>query len=111
MTDIKPIRLTKNNFESDVLKAAGPVLVDFWADWCAPCHRIAPVLEELAGDFAGRATVAKLHVDDEPELAARYGVRSIPSLLFFRDGEVAERVTGVTPKKALAAKLQGLLAA
>jgi thioredoxin 1 len=103
------VHLAKSNFESEVLRAERPVLVDFWADWCAPCHRIAPILERLAREFDGRATVAKLNVDEEPDLAARYGVRSIPSLLFFRGGEVVDRAVGTQPAPVLSRKLAALV--
>ena len=105
------IILTEDNFEREVLKSEQPVLVDFWADWCAPCHRIAPAIEELAHEFDGSATIAKLNVDEEPELARRYGIRSIPSLLFFRFGEAVDRIAGVQPKRVLSEKLVELVAA
>ena len=105
------ITLTEDNFEREVLKSKQPVLVDFWADWCAPCHRIAPAIEELAQEFDGSATIAKLNVDEEPELARRYGIRSIPSLLFFRSGEAVDRIAGVQPKRVLSEKLAELVAA
>ena len=105
------IILTEDNFEREVLKSEQPVVVDFWADWCAPCHRIAPAIEELAREFDGSATVAKLNVDEEPELARRYGIRSIPSLLFFRSGEAVDRIAGVQPKRVLSEKLAELVAA
>ncbi len=105
------ITLTENNFEREVLKSEQPVLVDFWADWCAPCHRIAPAIEELAHEFDGSARIAKLNVDEEPELARRYGIRSIPSLVFFRSGEAVDRIYGVQPKRVLSEKLAELVAA
>jgi thioredoxin 1 len=105
------IILTEDNFEREVLKSEQPVLVDFWADWCAPCHQIAPAIEELAHEFDGSATIAKLNVDEEPELARHYGVRSIPSLLFFRSGEAVDRIVGVQQKRVLSEKLDELVAA
>ncbi len=105
------IILTEDNFEREVLKSVQPVLVDFWADWCAPCHQIAPAIEELAHEFDGSATIAKLNVDEQPELARRYGIRSIPSLLFFRSGEAVDRIAGVQPKRVLSEKLAELVAA
>ncbi len=111
MSESRFITLTEDNFEREVLKSEQPVLVDFWADWCAPCHRIAPAIEELAHEFDGSATIAKLNVDEEPELARRYGVRSIPSLLFFRSGEAVDRIAGVQPKRVLSEKLTELVAA
>jgi len=111
MSESRFITLTEDNFEREVLKSEQPVLVDFWADWCAPCHRIAPAIEELAHEFDGSATIAKLNVDEEPELARRYGIRSIPSLLLFRSGEVVDRIAGVRPKRVLSEKLAELVAA
>ncbi len=111
MTESPFMILTEDNFEREVLKSEQPVLVDFWADWCAPCHRMAPVIEELAHEFDGTATIGKLNIDKEPELARRYGVRSIPSLLFFRSGGAVGRIAGVQPKRVLAEKLAELVAA
>ncbi len=111
MSKSRYVNLTEDNFEREVLKSDQPVLVDFWADWCAPCHRIAPVIEELAYEFDGTATIGKLNVDEEPELARRYGIRSIPSLLFFRSGEAVDRIAGVQPKRVLSEKLAELVAA
>ena len=104
------LTLTDRNFESHVLESATPVLVDFWAEWCAPCRRVAPIVEELARKFEGRATVAKLDVDAHPELAQRFGVRSIPTLLFFRDGSVVDNVVGAATAGVLAEKLEKLIA-
>jgi len=89
-------------WEDDVLHAAQPVLVDFWAPWCAPCRMIAPALEELAEEYAGRVTVAKVNVDENADVAGRYGVQSIPTLLLFREGKVVEQYVGARPKAELA---------
>ena len=99
---------TESGFQSDVLDVSQPVLVDFWADWCGPCHVMAPVIDELAVELAGRATVGKVNVDDEPALAAQYGIRSIPTLLVFKDGELVDQAVGVVPKQVLVEKLNAL---
>lgn len=101
--------LTDDNFQSEVLESAKPVLVDFWANWCGPCHTIAPAIEEVAAEFEGMAKVGKLDVDNNPHISMQYGVRSIPTLLFFKDGQVVDQVIGVAPKKELAEKLSALL--
>ncbi len=106
----KYITLTDENFQEEVLNSDVPVLVDFWAVWCGPCRVIAPVIEQLAEEFEGRAKVAKLDVDHNPQTAMAYGIRSIPTLLFFKDGQVVDQMIGGSPsmKRALAAKLEAL---
>lgn len=94
--------VTDSSFAADVLSSSTPVLVDFWAEWCGPCKMIAPSLEEIATEMAGKVKVAKLNIDENPELAAQFGVRSIPTLAMFKGGEVADIKVGAAPKTALA---------
>ncbi len=108
--DAKYITLTEENFQGEVLESTRPVLVDFWATWCGPCHSIAPLIEEVAADFGGHAKVGKLDVDDNSNLAMRYSVRGIPTLLFFKDGEVVDQLVGVVSKQLIADKLNALVA-
>lgn len=97
----KPVSVTEETFEREVLKADLPVLTDFWAAWCAPCRMIAPIIEELAGEYEGRLKVAKVDVDANPDLASRYSVRSIPTLAVFKGGQLVERIVGYVPKTEL----------
>jgi thioredoxin 1 len=105
------IHVSEKTFEERVLASKHPVVIDFWADWCAPCHRVAPVLDEIAERYEGRAVVAKVNVDEEPELARRHGIRSIPTFLFVRGGEVVDRAAGVLTRQRLDARLEALLSA
>lgn len=104
----KIVTLTDDNFKDEVLEADAPMLVDFWATWCAPCRQIAPIIEELAEEFDGRAKVGKLDVDNNPRVAQQFGVRSIPTLLFFKDGEVEDQLIGAMSKGELSKRLEAL---
>ena len=98
---MKPTAVTDGNFESTVLRAEGPVLVDFWAEWCGPCKMIGPALEELAGEFAGKLTVAKVNIDENPVTPNNYSVRGIPTLILFKNGQPAATQVGALPKSRL----------
>jgi thioredoxin 1 len=100
---------TTANFQSEVLSSSLPVLVDFWAVWCAPCRMIAPVVTEIANEYTGRLKVARLNVDDNQEIAQRYGIMSIPTLALFKGGVVVDQVVGAVPKRTITAKIDGLL--
>lgn len=105
----KTLELNDSNFDQTI-NSDKPVLVDFWAEWCGPCKMIGPVVEELAGDYEGKAIVAKLNVDENPQVTARFGVRSIPTLLVFKNGQVVDKQVGAVPKSVLAQKLQAQVA-
>ena len=106
---MKPIEITDQNFESEVIKSDKPVLVDFWAAWCAPCRMIAPIVEELAQEYDGKAKVGKLDVDSNQQTAIKYGVRSIPTVLLIKNGEVVDTIIGALPKTAFVEKLDAAL--
>lgn len=107
----KPAAVTEQTFEQEVLKAAVPVLVDFWAEWCGPCRLIAPIVEDLAGEYAGRLKVVKVDVDDNQHLAMRYGIMSIPTLGVFKGGQMVERIVGYMPKPELKRRIDTALQA
>jgi thioredoxin 1 len=95
------IEVTDASFDADVLNAEGPVLVDFWAEWCGPCKQISPALEEMATEMGGKITIAKVNIDDNPDIPSKYGVRGIPTLILFKGGEVAATKVGAAPKSQL----------
>ncbi len=105
----KTLEITDANFE-EIINSDKPVLVDFWADWCGPCKMIGPVVEELAGDYDGKAVIGKVNVDENPGVSAKFGIRSIPTLLVFKNGEIVDKQIGAVPKGVLSQKLDAQLA-
>ena len=103
------MNITEEEFDGVIQKSDIPVLVDFWAEWCGPCKLLTPVIDELAAEYSGRIKIAKVNVDQQANLAARYGIRSIPTIIIFKGGEVAEQMVGMQAKEALKAKLDSLL--
>ncbi len=103
------VHLTQSNWEEEVLNSDIPVLVDFWAPWCGPCRMVAPVVAEIAEEYEGKVKVGKLNTDEEPEIAVRYGIMSIPTLMIFKDGEVVDQIIGAVPKEYLLEKIQQAL--
>ena len=106
---MKPLTFTDNNFEQEVLNSDKPVLIDFWAIWCGPCKIIAPVVEELASEYDGKAKIGKLDVDENQQTSIKYGVRSIPTLLIFKEGKVIDTIIGAVPKAQIVQKLNAAL--
>jgi len=105
---MKPLTFTDGNFDAEALKSNLPVVVDFWAAWCGPCRMIAPIIEELAGEYEGKIKVGKLDVDENQQTSIKYGVRSIPTVLFFKDGKVVETIIGAVPKSMFVEKVTKL---
>jgi len=103
------LELTDNNFEELVLKSDKPVLVDFWAEWCGPCRMVAPIVNEIAAEYEGKAVVGKVDVDSNPGISNKYGIRNIPTILFFKDGVVADKQVGAVPKSMLVSKIENML--
>jgi thioredoxin 1 len=108
-TQIMTLEFTDSNFEELVLKTDKPVLVDFWAEWCGPCRMVGPIVSEIGEEYKDQVVVGKLDVDSNPEVAMRYGIRNIPTILFFKNGEIADKQVGAVPKSVLTSKIEGLL--
>ena len=108
MADAATVHLTEQNFDEALAAQTGVMMVDFWAEWCGPCRAVSPVLESLARESEGRVTLAKVNVDEHPGLAARYGIRSIPTILFVKQGKVADQVIGAVPRAKIKEKLEAL---
>jgi thioredoxin 1 len=106
---MKPVTFTDDNFEAEALKSEIPVVVDFWAAWCGPCRMIAPIIEELSGEFQGKVKIGKLDVDENQGVAIKYGVRSIPTVLFLKGGQVVDTVIGAVPKAMFVEKISKLI--
>lgn len=103
------VEFKDDNFDEMVMASDKPVLVDFWAEWCGPCRMVGPIVEELHGEYDGKALVGKVNVDDNPEVSAKFGIRNIPTVLFFKNGEIVDKQVGAAPKSAYTAKLDALI--
>jgi len=103
------LEVNDDNFDEVVIKSDKPVLVDFWAEWCGPCRMVAPIMEEISQEFAGKAIVVKCDVDSSPGVSAKYGIRNIPTILFFKDGKIADKQVGAVPKTSFVTKLNALI--
>jgi thioredoxin 1 len=105
----EPIHVTDSEFQEKVLNSSAPVVVDFWAPWCGPCHMVAPILDELAGEYADKIVIAKVNTDENQGLAMKYGIQSIPTMIFIKDGEMFDRIIGAHPKPSIQQRVDAML--
>jgi thioredoxin 1 len=105
----QPVEVTDSNFENEILKSDKPCIVDFWAEWCGPCHMVSPILEEIAKEYEGKLKVGKLNVDENNQTAGKYGIMSIPNVLFFNGGKMVDQIIGAVPKKHFIEKVEKLV--
>ncbi len=103
------VELTDANFEQIALQSDQPVMIDFWAEWCGPCRMVGPIVEEMHGDYAGKAVIAKVNVDENPNISAKFGIRNIPTIIFLKNGEMVDKSVGAVPKNVLTDKMDNLL--
>jgi thioredoxin 1 len=103
------LEITDSNFEEHVLKSDKPVIIDFWAEWCGPCRMVGPIVQEIGDEYAEKAIVGKVNVDENPGVTSKFGIRNIPTILFFKNGEVVDKQVGAVPKQVLAGKLEAIL--
>lgn len=103
------LQITDSNFETEVIKSDKVVVVDFWAEWCGPCRAVAPIIEQLAQEYTGKAVIGKVDVDNNPQVSSQYGIRSIPTILFIKNGQVVDKQVGLAPKSVFEAKLKAIL--
>lgn len=103
------LEFNDSNYEQEIMKASKPVVVDFWAEWCGPCRMVGPVISELAVEYEGKALIGKVNVDDNPDITNKFGIRNIPTVLFFKNGEVVDKQVGAVPKSVLKAKIDALI--
>ncbi|MDG1261724.1 MAG: thioredoxin [Flavobacteriales bacterium] len=103
------VELTDANFEQIALQADQPVMIDFWAEWCGPCRMVGPIVEEMHGDYEGKAVIAKVNVDENPNISAKFGIRNIPTIIFLKNGEMVDKSVGAVPKNVLTDKMDNLL--
>ncbi|MEZ4798427.1 MAG: thioredoxin [Flavobacteriales bacterium] len=103
------VEITDSNFADVALNSEKPVMIDFWAEWCGPCRMVSPIVEEMANDYAGKAVIGKVNVDDNPDISAKFGIRNIPTIIFLKGGQVVDKSVGAVPKNVLTEKIEALI--